>query len=289
MRHTWDTAAEILGHAGGTVEAMTKISGTKTARIKASSLVPGLLGLLLLTGACAAQPAATAGAESAESAATAASGGQGLSKVLFIGDSIAVGEAVPLTEAFAAGDVRFQSLASEGGGNVVGPFSDKNWQKLPKEIAAAEPSVVIYQITTFDWGSGKEQQAAYRKLLSTVTGAGAKLVFVTMPPIKPDDFYRPHMAELERAPAAARAVAKASSGQATVLDASAVWGSAYQRNRDGKPDRSTDGIHSCPQGAARFTVWLLDELAERFPGFTPADPKVWANTGWADDKHFKGC
>lgn len=284
MRHTCDTAAEILGHAGGTVEAMTKTSMTKT-----SSLVPGLIGLLLLATACAAQPTATATPAGAESTATAAAAGEGLSKVLLIGDSIAVGEAVPLTEVFAASDVRFQSLASEGGGNVVGPFSDKNWQKLPKRITAAEPSVVIYQITTFDWGTAKEQQAAYRKLLTTVTGAGAKLVFVTMPPIKPDDFYRPHMAELERAPSAARAVAKASSGQAVVLDASAVWGDTYQRSRDGKPDRSSDGIHTCPQGAARFTAWLVGELAERFPGFTPAAPAAWANTGWADDKHFKGC
>jgi hypothetical protein len=294
LRHTCDTAAEILGHVGGTVEAMTKTSmtrtsGIKTSMTKTSSLVPGLIGLLLLTTACAAQPAATATPAGAESAATAAAAGEGLSKVLLIGDSIAVGEAVPLTEVFAASDVRFQSLASEGGGNVVGPFSDKNWQKLPKEIAAAKPSVVIYQITTFDWGSAKEQQAAYRKLLTTVTGAGAKLVFVTMPPIKPDDFYRPHMAELERAPSAARAVAKASSGRATVLDAGAVWGETYQRSRDGKPDRSTDGIHTCPQGAARFAAWLVDELAERFPGFTPAAPAAWANTGWADDKHFKGC
>jgi hypothetical protein len=280
LRHSCDTAAEILGHAGGTVEAMTKTS----------SLVPGLIGLLMLTTACAAaQPTANAEPAGAESAATAAADGEGLSNVLFLGDSIAMGEALPLTEAFAASDVHFKSLASEGGGNVVGPFSDKRWQKLPKEITSADPSLVIYQITTFDWGSQKEQQAAYRKLVTTVTGAGAKLIFVSMPPIKPDDFYKPHMAELERAGSAARAVAKASSGEAFMLDASAVWGSAYQQKKNGKPDRSADGIHTCPQGAARFAAWLLDELAGRFPGFTPADPQSWANTGWADDKHFKGC
>jgi lysophospholipase L1-like esterase len=238
-----------------------------------SSLVSGLAGLLLLTTACTATDAPRPGAATS-----------GLSTVLFLGDSIAQGEALPLTAAFAASDVHFQSIAADGGGNVVGPFSDENWKTLPEQITAAEPDVVVYQITTYDWGSEQEQQAAYRRLSTTVTGAGAKLVFVTAPPIRPDDFYAPHMADLERAPDAARAVARDS-----VLDAGAVWGDTYQRHRDGKADRSTDGIHTCPQGAARFATWLLDALATLFPGFTPADPKAWANTGWAADKRFTGC
>jgi lysophospholipase L1-like esterase len=231
----------------------------------------GLAGLLLLTTACAEQSTPPARASA-------------LSTVLFLGDSIAEGEALPLTEAFAASDVRFTSLAADGGGNVVGPFSDENWKKLPEQIASVTPSVVVYQITTYDWGTQREQQAAYEKLRTTVTDTGAKLVFVTAPPITPDDFYAPHMADLARAPEAARAVRSA-----TVLDASAVWGNTYQQKRNGKADRSTDGIHACPQGAARFAAWLLDELATLFPGFTPADPTTWANTGWAADNRFTGC
>jgi hypothetical protein len=122
-----------------------------------------------------------------------------------------------------------------------------------------------------------------------VTGAGAKLVFVTMPPIRPDDFYQPHMADLNRAPDVAREIAAAAPDQAGVLDASAVWGTTYRQTRDGKADRSGDGIHTCPQGAARFTGWLLAELAKLFPGFTPAPAQSWANTGWSADKHFKDC
>jgi hypothetical protein len=209
--------------------------------------------------------------------------------VLFLGDSIAVGEALPLSAAFAASKVPFRSIAAEGGGNVVGPFSDKNWAKLPGQITSAGPGLVVYQITTYDWGGPREQQAGYRKLLTTVTGAGATLVFVTMPPIRPDDFYAPHMADLNRAPDAARAVARTSAGQAVVLDAAAVWGGTYQQKRDGRADRSSDGIHTCPQGAARFTSWLLGALSERFHGFTPADPQAWANTGWSADKRFLGC
>lgn len=173
--------------------------------------------------------------------------------------------------------------------NVVGPFSGEHWTDLPEQITSARPSVVIYQITSYDWGSQQEQRAGYGKLLATVAGVGAKLVFVTAPPIRPDDFYRPHLADLDRAPHVARTVADGSSGRATVLDASAVWGNTYQRFRDGRPDRSTDGIHTCPQGAARFANWLLGALGDLFPGFTPAEPGVWANTGWSADKHFVGC
>jgi hypothetical protein len=271
LRHDRDKTAETPGHGGGTVEAMTKIR----------TLTLGSAGLLLLTTACSGGATATGAPASAAAA--------GPAKVLFLGDSVAAGEALPLAAAVKASGVEFQSIAADGGGNVVGPFSGENWQKLPGQITAAHPAVVVYQLTTYDWGSREEQQAGYGKLLATVTGAGAKLVFVTTPPIKPDDFYRPHMADLERAPDVARAVATASPGQADVLDAGAVWGSTYQQVKDGKADRSADGIHTCPQGAARFTGWLLAELAKRFPGFTPAPPQAWANTGWSADNHFKGC
>ena len=163
------------------------------------------------------------------------------------------------------------------------------WKSLPKDITVAKPDTVIYQITTYDWGSTQEQQAGYERLLSTVTAAGAKLVIVTMPPIKPDDFYRPHLKDLKHAAQSAQTVADASHGQAVVLDASQVWGATYQRIRDGKTDRSSDGIHTCPQGAARFTSWLLDEMTKIYPAFTPPTATKWANTGWAGDKRFIGC
>jgi hypothetical protein len=242
---------------------------------KTSILVPALTGLLLLTSACSGQPGTPAGS--------------GRSTVLFTGDSVAQDEAIALTAALRGGTVDFRSIAADGGGNVVRPFSDQNWPKLAQQIAATEPTVVVYQITTYDWGTQPEQQAAYRRLLTTVTSAGARLAFVTMPPIRPDDFYTPHMADLNRTAAVARAVALGSSGRATVLDAGAVWGTSYQQTRNSRADRSTDGIHPCPQGAARFTSWLLGELATLLPGFSPADPRTWANSGWATDRRFLGC
>ncbi|MBB2940113.1 lysophospholipase L1-like esterase [Amycolatopsis bartoniae] len=236
-------------------------------------LALGLTGLLLLTSACARNPDATTASMPKPST------------VVFLGDSVAEGESLPLAAALKASGTGFVSLAADGGGNVVGPFADENWKKLPGEIASARPTVVVYQLTTYDWGSEAEQQAAYDRLLGTVTGTGAELVFVTSPPIRPDDFYRPHLAEL----AHARAVADTSQGRAVVFDAGAVWGGEYQQVRDGRPDRSADGIHTCPQGAARFTAWLLAQLAKALPGFTPAPAPEWANTGWSADQHFQGC
>lgn len=55
-------------------------------------------------------------------------------------------------------------------------------------------------------------------------------------------------------------------------------------------DRSSAGVHICPQdAAARFTHWLHTELAKLFPGFTLPGAQDWADTGWSTDKRFKGC
>ncbi|WP_157239160.1 SGNH/GDSL hydrolase family protein [Catenuloplanes japonicus] len=200
-----------------------------------------------------------------------------LGAVLFAGDSVAAGESAPLTEAFAAAGVRFRSIASEGGGNVVGPNAEATWETLPAAIAEDRPAVVIYQITTYDWGTEPEQRAAYTRLAESV--GDATLVIVTVPPIRADDFYTPHLADLARTATVARDVPGAH-----LLDASEVWGTEFT------PDgRSTDGIHTCPQGAARFTTWLLRALAALWPGFTPPAPDTWANTGWSTDRRFVGC
>lgn len=248
------------------------------------------LTALLLTAACSGQSAGTATEPDASSGPTELDAPEpGLSRVVLIGDSVAEGQAVPLAAAFGASDIEFHSMASTGGGNVVGPNSEEVWETVSEGIASASPSTVIYQPTTFDWGDEEEQRAAYERLLATVTEVDGDLVFVTAPPIEPDEFYEPHMAELERTSEVARSVAEDSDGRAVVLDASEVWGDTYQRTVDGEVHRSSDGIHTCPQGAAEFTSWLLTELVRLYPDFTPPDPEEWANTGWSGDDSFVGC
>lgn len=233
--------------------------------------------------------AACSGQTSADQSEPANIDPHGLGPVLLLGDSVAAGQALPMREAFAAAGVPFESQAAAGGGNVVGPGAQDRWAELPGAIAGADPEVVIYQLTSYDWGTRAEQHAAYQRLADTVADAGADLFFVTMPPIEPDDFYAPHLDNLERTDEVAAEVARESDGAAVFLDAEPVWGESYQQERDGTPDRSEDGIHTCPQGAARFTSWLLDELAEAYPNFTPPDPEQWANTGWAAAEDFPGC
>ncbi|GAA1356314.1 hypothetical protein GCM10009660_58440 [Catellatospora bangladeshensis] len=220
---------------------------------------------------------------------TVSTSGPRMSRVLFMGDSIAVGEALPVEAAMKAAGVAFKSIAADGGGGVVGPLAESTWETLPGEIASFRPDVIVYQVTTYDWGTGQEQRAGYQRLTRAATDAGARLVLVTAPPIEPDDFYAPHVEELRRTSTSAKEVADGSGGHAVLLDSAAVWGSDYRRERDGKADRSTDGIHTCPHGAARFTAWLMDELAQRFSGVGRVDPDAWVDAGWAADDRFQGC
>ncbi|WP_017591463.1 SGNH/GDSL hydrolase family protein [Nocardiopsis potens] len=254
---------------------------------KALRTLTAALPPLLLAAACSGSPEGPAGPSAAGPGAEPS--GTPVSEVVLLGDSVAVGQSLPLAAALEEAGVGFTPLASEGGGNVVGPFSEDNWKTLPGEIGAASPDVVLYQLTTYDWGTRQEQLDGYGRLLETVAGEGADLVFITSPPIRPDDFYEPHMGDLERASEVAREVVEGSSGRASLLDAAEVWGREYVREREGAPDRSPDGIHTCPQGAARFTDWLLGELAGLYPGFPVPEPEAWAGGDWAEDEHFAAC
>ncbi|WP_156819709.1 SGNH/GDSL hydrolase family protein [Pseudonocardia sp. HH130630-07] len=248
---------------------------TTTAR-----LIALLTCALLTTAACADRTAGPA---------EGAAGAGGPETVLLLGDSVAEGLALPLGAALDAAGAGFESLAADGGGNVVGPFADRHWPELPGRIAAAAPTVVVYQVTTYDWGTPQEQRDAYQRLADTVSGTGAVLALVTAPPIRPDDFYAPHMGELAATRDAVLSVADGSGGRVVALDAETVWGPAYQQTRDGLPDRSADGIHACQQGAARFATWLVEKLAVVRPGIVPAAPEQWANAGWSADPRFTGC
>lgn len=281
-------------HATGAKDA-TSSPARRSARHPRRRFAALGTGLLLLTSTAACTASADtegtpAGAAiNSDTAPTALDAPEtGMSRVVLFGDSIAAGQSVPLHAAFDAAGIEFSSMASEGGGNVVGPNSDQVAADVADRIRSARPSTVIYQITTYDWGTADEQRDAYEKLLDTVTAEDGELVLVTMPPIRADEFYKPHLDELDSAAKVAAEVAEASD-DAILLDASEVWGEEYQRERDGKVDRSSDGIHTCPQGAARWTDWLLDELADEYPHFTQPAPEEWANTGWSDDAAFVGC
>lgn len=215
----------------------------------------------------------------------------GSPKLLWMGDSIAAQLELPLFAAAATSEMSMTSIASDGGGNVAGPdnLSESTFDKLTAALRSHHPDIVAYQVSTYDWGTEKDQRAAYEKLLETVDDAGARLVLVTMPPIKADDFYADHMEALERTTGLVDDVADASEGKAGVFGSADVWGEDFQLRRDGELDRKPDCIHTCPQGAARFTVWFTKEFADTVDGYTAPDAVSWANAGWSGADEFSGC
>lgn len=248
----------------------------------AATTVAAVLALAACNSSADAGSADGGWQESAEAAET------GLSPVLLLGDSVAAGQAIPLGQALSESGVRFTDGTSTGGGNVVGPNAEAQWADLPERLLEAEGGVVVYQLTTYDWGTESEQREAYERLAEQASDVDADMLFLTMPPIEPDEFYEPHMGELGQAAEMAQSVAEDTEG-VEYLDAATVWGTEFSREHNGEVDRSSDGIHTCPQGAARFTSWILNEFARLYPGFTPAEAVRWANEGWSSDEAFVGC
>ncbi|MEE1941476.1 SGNH/GDSL hydrolase family protein [Streptomyces sp. TRM 70361] len=208
-------------------------------------------------------------------------------RLLWMGDSIAEVEAPALGAALEAARVEFASMAATGGGGVVGEVAEPTWKSLPQKLESFAPDVVAYQISTYDWGTPGEQRAAYERLAGTVNDAGAELVIVSAPPIKMDEFYKPHEAEIEAAPKSAEEVADEHPDTVRFLESAALWGTDSTADR---AQRSKDGIHSCQQGSAAFAKWFGEELGRHYD-FTPAPAEEWANGEWTGDEIYGrlGC
>lgn len=220
-----------------------------------------------------------------QASASAGSEGRKPSKVLWMGDSVAVGEALPLAASLKASGIGFTSMAADGGGGVLGPkmITDSTWKELDKRLAAEKPDAVAYQITTYDWGTAAEQQAAYEKLITTAKAAGARALIVSSPPFDVDsEFYAKKKADIASAPKAAQAAVAAHPDDASFLDASALWGTDYKGE---KAQRASDKIHSCQQGSASFAQWFTGELG-RMGNFKIADAKTWTDGDWTKSDVF---
>ncbi|MYS79255.1 SGNH/GDSL hydrolase family protein [Streptomyces sp. SID5474] len=231
-----------------------------------------------------APPASAPSADSKASGTGTGTKNQKLGKLLWMGDSIAEAEAPAIGAAMKAGGTEFKSMAAAGGGGVLGPpeLAQSTWDQLPNELGSFKPNVVVYQITSYDWGKPEEQRVGYERLVKTVNDAGAELLIVSAPPFLIDGFYKPHEADIKTAPKSAKEVADKHPGKVRFLDAAALWGTD---NAADKAQRSKDHIHSCPQGSAAFAQWLATDLAKKY-GYTPAPVDQWATGSWTGDKVY---
>jgi lysophospholipase L1-like esterase len=199
--------------------------------------------------------------------------------VLWIGDSVAADLAPAVMAAVGAAG------ATVVDGSIDGARFTEEGTVRPKPLytrmLAEHPSdLVVVQMTLWDSEAPTEaMRAGITWFRDLVLWSGADLVFVTPPPVRPD-LIRAGLADQL---AIVRELADAEPTRIHVIDSSALWGPTMERDMDGDsvPDRKPDGVHVCPQGAARYAAWLVDQLAGTVDGLTPVFPSAWLGGTWA--------
>jgi peptidoglycan/LPS O-acetylase OafA/YrhL len=203
--------------------------------------------------------------------------------VLWIGDSVAADMTPAIEARLAAAGVTVHDGALDGARLV--PSDGIDTVTLYDEMMTALPAdVVVVQLMSWDSPFSTEQlRVAYTWFASRVRAMDADLVVVTPPPLR-DDLVEPG---LERQVAVARELAAADPEHITLIDASVLWGDTLviDIGDDGAPDRKPDGVHVCPQGAARFADWFAARLAERYDGLATAAPQ-WLSGPWTTDARY---
>jgi peptidoglycan/LPS O-acetylase OafA/YrhL len=203
--------------------------------------------------------------------------------VLWIGDSVAADMTPAIEARLAAAGVTVHDGALDGARLV--PSDGIDTVTLYDEMMTALPAdVVVVQLMSWDSPFSTEQlRVAYTWFASRVRAMDADLVVVTPPPLRPD-LVEPG---LERQIAVARELVAADPEHVTLIDSSVLWGDTLviDIGDDGAPDRKPDGVHVCPQGAARFADWFAARLAERYDGLATATPQ-WLSGPWTTDARY---
>jgi hypothetical protein len=203
--------------------------------------------------------------------------------VLWIGDSVAADMTPAIEARLAAAGVTVHDGALDGARLV--PSDGIDTVTLYDEMMTALPAdVVVVQLMSWDSPFSTEQlRVAYTWFASRVRAMDADLVVVTPPPLRPD-LVEPG---LERQIAVARELVAADPEHVTLIDSSVLWGDTLviDIGDDGAPDRKPDGVHVCPQGAARFADWFAARLAERYDGLATAAPQ-WLSGPWTTDARY---
>ena len=202
-----------------------------------------------------------------------------VSRVLWIGDSVAADLAPALTAAFAASGVTL--IDGSGDGLRLTPGGGVDPIDIYSKLLAEESfDSVVVQLSYWDSPADLEQlRTSLGWFRDRVRDRGAELVVLTPPPVR-DDLVDPGLAhQIE----VVGQLVTEGQGRVHLVDTAPAWGAtmALDIDGDGAPDRKPDGVHVCPQGAARFAAWLTADLGARFRGVSPQPAGVWATGDWS--------
>jgi peptidoglycan/LPS O-acetylase OafA/YrhL len=203
-------------------------------------------------------------------------------RVMMTGDSIAFDEWPAVAAAMTASGVAIGSYVSPGAGVLDTKYDSS--VVIEKAVSDFHPDLVLYQGSLWDYGSPAEQRSAYDRFASVIVATGARLAFVTVPPLRDDQADK----QLATLSGIMQEVADQYPGQVFVLNSDGAWGPTFTQdvNGDKVPERKPDGVHVCPSGAAMYALWLMSELQLRFTDFVPAPPAKWATGKWVRDPRY---
>jgi peptidoglycan/LPS O-acetylase OafA/YrhL len=206
-----------------------------------------------------------------------------ISRVLMVGDSMAFDEWPAVASALYAGKISIAGYVSPGAGLLDTRYDSTT--EIDKMVLDFKPDLVLYQGSLWDSGTAEEQRAAYERFAEFVLGQGARLALITVLPLRADHQDPAHLGALT---GIMHDIADQHPGQVIVLDTDEIWGPVFIQdvNGDKVPERKPDGVHVCPSGAAMFSLWLNDQLQQRFAEYVPAPAAEWATGEWVDDPRY---
>lgn len=203
-------------------------------------------------------------------------------RILMTGDSLAFDEWPGVAAAMYASKIAIGSYVSPGAGLLDTRYA--SFAEIVKAVRDFHPDLVLYQGSMWDFGTRDQQLAAYERFADVVTGGGARLALITIPPLSEQQ----QNDQLATLPSVMQEVAAAHPGKVFVLDSNGAWGPVFVQdvNGDKVPERKPDGAHVCPSGSAMYALWLMGELQSRFAGFDVAPVAEWATGTWTDDPRY---
>jgi peptidoglycan/LPS O-acetylase OafA/YrhL len=205
-----------------------------------------------------------------------------MQRVIMTGDSLAFDEWPGVAAAMTASNIVIGSYVSPGAGLLDTKYP--SLAEIEKAVTNFHPDLVLYQGSLWDYGTPDQQRIAYEQFTDFVLASGARLGFITIPPLRADQ----HNDLLAPLTGLMNEIAAAHPSQVFVLDSRGAWGPVFEQdvNGDKIPERKPDGAHVCPSGSAMYALWLTAELQQRFAGFEPAPAASWATGAWVDDPRY---